>query len=280
MSGYKTGSVTSADGTVIGYRQLGSGPAVILLHGGMLAAQHLMRLADVLSSRYTVYLPDRRGRGVSGPHGADYRIAREVEDVQALAAASDASRIFGLSSGALVALRTALEIPSIARVAVYEPPLDVDGSVPVSWVPRFDREIAAGKPASALVTALKGLDVEPVFGRIPRFVLVPLMTTAMRLQRGGPAHEVPVAELIPTMHLDLRLIEEMTGTAKDYAALDTPVLLLGGANSPAYFARILDELHRVLPHAERVTFPKLGHSGTENDGDPQVVGETLLRFFG
>jgi len=46
VSEYRTGSVSSADGTVIGYRQLGSGPAVLLVHGGMQAAQHLMKLAD------------------------------------------------------------------------------------------------------------------------------------------------------------------------------------------------------------------------------------------
>ena len=31
---YTKGSVTSKDGTIIGYRQMGSGPGIILLHGG------------------------------------------------------------------------------------------------------------------------------------------------------------------------------------------------------------------------------------------------------
>jgi pimeloyl-ACP methyl ester carboxylesterase len=157
MSGDSKGSVSSADGTVIGYRRLGSGPEVILLHGGMQASQHLMGLAGALSGEFTVYVPDRRGRGLSGPHGDDYRLIREVEDIQALVTATGASRIFGLSGGALVALGTALVTPALDRVAVYEPPLSVDGSVPTDWVPRYDREIAAGKTAAALVTALRGL---------------------------------------------------------------------------------------------------------------------------
>ena len=42
---YTTDSLTSYDGTKIGYRQMGSGPGIILLHGGINASQHLMKLA-------------------------------------------------------------------------------------------------------------------------------------------------------------------------------------------------------------------------------------------
>lgn len=42
---YTTGYVTSKDGTTIGYRQLGQGPGVVLLHGAMESAQSHMQLA-------------------------------------------------------------------------------------------------------------------------------------------------------------------------------------------------------------------------------------------
>jgi hypothetical protein len=41
---YIKGSVISKDGTVIGYRQIGRGPGIILLHGGINASRHLMKL--------------------------------------------------------------------------------------------------------------------------------------------------------------------------------------------------------------------------------------------
>jgi pimeloyl-ACP methyl ester carboxylesterase len=47
---YSTGRVRSADGTTIGYRRCGRGPGLILLHGGMLAAQHFMKLAAALAA--------------------------------------------------------------------------------------------------------------------------------------------------------------------------------------------------------------------------------------
>jgi len=66
---YTTDSVTSTDSTTIGYRQIGTGPGLIILPGGMQASQHYMRLAIALSDAFTVYEVDRRVRCLSGPNG-------------------------------------------------------------------------------------------------------------------------------------------------------------------------------------------------------------------
>jgi pimeloyl-ACP methyl ester carboxylesterase len=279
MTDYVNESVTSVDGSMIAYRRLGTGPAVILLHGGMLAAQHLMKLARAMATDFTCVVPDRRGRGRSGPHGDQFGIMREVEDVQALAAATGATRIFGLSSGALVALRSALASPSLDRVALYEPPLSIDGSVPVAWVPRYEREVAAGRTADALITALNGLDIEPVLGRVPRFVLRAFLPLALRADRRLPPDDVTIEALVPTQRFDMRLVRELADSADDYSALAANVLLMGGDRSPVFLTMALDELGRVLPHARRMTFRRLGHSGPENDGDPARVAGELRTFF-
>jgi pimeloyl-ACP methyl ester carboxylesterase len=276
---YRTGSVESADGTEIGYRELGSGPSIIVVHGGMQAAQNFMGLGRALAPDYTVYLPDRRGRGTSGPHGAEFGIAREVEDMQALVAATGATRIFGLSSGALVSLRTALATPALTKVALYEPPLSVDGSAPVDWGPRVDRELAAGKTIPALITALKGMGTEPMFARIPRFVLTPAFSLAMRAQRTVPEGDIPIPDLVPTIRFDRQLLLELADTAPDYAAITARVLLLGGSKSPAYLHTALDALSSVLPNATRTTFPGLDHSGPDDNGNPPRVAEALREFY-
>jgi hypothetical protein len=56
------GFVASADGTRIGYRQLGSGPGVVLLRGGVNASQHLMRLGSALGNFCELTCPRRRWR--------------------------------------------------------------------------------------------------------------------------------------------------------------------------------------------------------------------------
>ncbi|MFK4089434.1 alpha/beta fold hydrolase [Kribbella sp. NPDC020789] len=269
-------SVVSADGTVVGYRQLGEGPAVVLVHGSMLAAQHFTELAAALGDQFTVVVPDRRGRGLSGPHGPDFGIEREVEDLQALVKETGAARVFGLSSGALIALRTAAVTPAIEKLALYEPPLSINGSVPVSWAARYRREIAAGRTAAALATVLKGLRVEPAFNLVPRFALVPLLSLGLRSERND---DVPMVDLIPTMSADLDLVDQLADTTKDYAAVDAEVLLLEGSKSPAYFGIALAELSAVLPRSSHQILPKLDHSAPTDDGKPEVVADALRAFF-
>jgi pimeloyl-ACP methyl ester carboxylesterase len=279
VADYTKERVRSVDGTAIGYRRYGDGPGLILLHGGMKAAQHLFKLASALAADFQVSVPDRRGRGMSGPHGDQFTVQREVEDIQAIIDATGARFIFGHSSGGLVSLRTALVTPALTRVALYEPPLSINGSTPMAWVSRFDREIAAGRRAAALVTALKGTEMEPVFARLPRFVLAPVMALGLRAQRNEDGDAVPIVDLIPTEHFDMRIVQEMADTAAQYASLQTQVLLLGGTKGPEYLRIPLGELAVVLPRARRQTLPGLDHSGPEDDGGPLAVARALRSFF-
>jgi pimeloyl-ACP methyl ester carboxylesterase len=178
---YSTGSVTSADGTRVGYRRLGQGPGLVLVHGGGQSAQNLMELARLLAGDFTVYVPDRRGRGATGPFGDHYGLAVECQDLAALLQGSGSEFVFGLSAGALVCLDAAASLDQIRRLALYEPPLSIDHSTPVAWLDRFDSEIADGKIGSAMITATRGTETAPALIRwTPRLVLAPLLNMAAR----------------------------------------------------------------------------------------------------
>jgi hypothetical protein len=43
---------------------------------------------------------------------------------------------------------------------------------------------------------------------------------------------------------------------------------------------VLDALDATLPHAHRVSFRGLSHSGPDDGGDPERVAAELRRFFG
>jgi pimeloyl-ACP methyl ester carboxylesterase len=116
-------TVTSADGTRIAFDIVGDGPPVILVGG---AFQH--RAADprtaepatLLADRFTVYHYDRRGRGES-TDSQPYDTAREVEDLGALLdRAGSPACVFGMSSGAVLALDAISSGLPVRKVAVYE----------------------------------------------------------------------------------------------------------------------------------------------------------------
>jgi hypothetical protein len=48
----------SAGGRVVGYRQLGHGPGVLLVHGGMSSGDTHMQMADAMADEFTVNLVD------------------------------------------------------------------------------------------------------------------------------------------------------------------------------------------------------------------------------
>ena len=279
-----TGSITSKDGTTIGYRQLGHGPGVVLLHGIMESAQSHIQLAEGLADTFTVYLPDRRGRGLSGPQGSDYRLEKEVEDLDALLTKTGAHYVFGVSAGAIVCLQAALTLPAIHRAAIFEPPLIIDDSVSTAFVERFDKEMAQGKVVSALVTAMKGSQMgPPVFNVMPRWLLELLtkMMTASE-EKKAKADDVTMRMLASTLHSDFQLSVETKGALESFKAIRADVLLLGGSKSPAYFKVALDALEMVLPHAKRTEFPGLNHGASGNanrGGKPKLVAQELRRFF-
>jgi pimeloyl-ACP methyl ester carboxylesterase len=291
---YTTGSVTSKDGTTIGYRQLGHGPAVVLLHGGMESAESHMELGEALAGTYTVYLPDRRGRGSSGAHGHDFSVTKEVEDVHALLTKTGAHFVFGLSAGAIVMLEAALALPAIKKAVIFEPPLAVDGVVPTGWpdrwLPRLDREIAQGNVPAALVTGMQGSQIgPPIFNVMPRWLLERLtkMMVAAEEKRANPG-DVTFGALAPTLRYDVQVIMDTKGALERYRGIEAEVLLLGGGKSrPPFLRRVLDSLERVLPHVRRVEFAGLGHGAAGNTDDPrsgrgarpELVAQEMRRFF-
>jgi pimeloyl-ACP methyl ester carboxylesterase len=252
----------------------------------MESAQSHRQLAEALADSHTVYLPDRRGRGLSGPYGSHYTSQEDVDDVDALLTATGAHDVFGVSAGALIWLQAALRLPAIHRAALYEPALFVGGA-PAAFLTRFDDELAQGKVAAALVTAMRGAHMgPPIFNVIPRWLLVRLTTMAMADEdKRAQAGAITMRLLAPTLHYDFQLVVELSDKLETFRAVGAEVLLLGGSKSPAYLKAALDALATVLPRVQRVEFPGLDHGGssdrsaTNRGGNPALVAQELRRFF-
>ena len=276
-------SVTSADGTVIGYRQMGSGPGVVLLHGNLMTSQNFTTLGAALADRFTVYIPDRRGRGMSGPFGPDHSVRKEVEDLRALLEKTRATNVFGLSSGAVIALEAARHLPEIRRLALYEPPLTFHDSPSTDWVARYERENAEGDLASAFVTIAKGTMGSAMIDAIPRLILVPLARLALAAdakEKKKKSGEVSLRDLVPTAHYDAAIVLELADSLERFRTLSADVLLMCGATSPRYLHTAFDRLAATLPGARCVELPRVGHLAADNGGAPLRVARELRGFLG
>jgi pimeloyl-ACP methyl ester carboxylesterase len=122
-----TDFVTSRDGTRIAYEIAGDGPALILVDGAFCYREFgpMRKLAALLSRSFRVICYDRRARGESGDT-RPYAMEREVEDIDALlGVVGGHAHLYGISSGAALALAAAATRFPIDRVALYEPPFMV-----------------------------------------------------------------------------------------------------------------------------------------------------------
>jgi pimeloyl-ACP methyl ester carboxylesterase len=278
-------TVTSADGTPIGYEVRGSGPAVVLVQGAMGTAYNFRDLADALAPHLTVVLPDRRGRGHSGEGRSAYELAREIEDLDAVVRATGAHGVFGLSSGGVVALWAGLRLPALRRVAVYEPPLFADdAALPRRDLDEFDRAIAHGKTSTALVAGMRAGQFAPrIIASVPTPVLSRLVGLGLRREAAHPpVGYAPMADLGLALAHDFALLREVTGRVGELAALPVPLLALGGSRSQAYLRRSLDLLVATVPGAQRVELAGLDHGSpwnTERRGRPEPVAAELVRWF-
>jgi pimeloyl-ACP methyl ester carboxylesterase len=285
-----TESVVSKDGGTISYTSLGHGPGLIILHGALQSSHSHTQLAEALSPSFTVYLPNRRGRGASSTHDASFSLQTEVDDLEALLLKTGAHLALGVSSGALITLQAAMSLPAgtIRGAVLFEPPLLADFPRFKVDVKQFDEEIARGEVAAALVTALGMTEMGPWICRfLPRWILTPLVGWVIEhedvaCQKSGVPSMIMLA---PTMHYDFQLVREMEGPLERFRGLGDDgkkVLLLSGTASPEYWRRSVDELEKAIPGARHVRLEGLDHLGTGNKdvgGEPGKVARVVEDFF-
>lgn len=285
-AGLHVDHVRSHDGTRIGYRRLGAGPGLIVLHGSMQGGHSHLQLAEALADHYTVYLPDRRDHRLSGPAGPNYGMAREVEDLEALQSATAARYVFGVSSSGLIALEAARAHVPFDKVAVYEPAVLLDRRH-TRWIARYDEEMRKGNVAAAMVASMKGLRLgPPLLNVMPTAPLAALTNLALNSEdkKAGP-EDVTMRELAGALGNEGRLLDEASGQIDNYRTVDAEVLLLVGTKGLRILTPGLNALEQTLPQVRRVDLRGLDHgssadpSTSNRGGKPQVVAAELRQFF-
>lgn len=261
-------TVTSRDGTVIGYDRKGSGPAIIFVAGATQyrAVDRITPvMADDLSDRFTIINYDRRGRGESTDN-APYAVAREIEDIAALIdMAGGRAGLYGMSSGAVLALEAAAALPDrVTGLLMYEPPVDPAQSSATAWQEHAEMAAlaATGRAGDMMAKFLSGVGMPP---------------EAVEDFRQSPAWAAYEAVGLTLEH-DYRVMAEANdrdAAPTRWQAVRAPVLVVDGDASYPFMRFGADWIAASVPGAIRRTLP-----GQSHEFDPKVLGPVLAGFFG
>jgi Predicted hydrolases or acyltransferases (alpha/beta hydrolase superfamily) len=265
-------TVTSADGTSIGYDRAGSGPPLVLVDGAFCSRQFgpMPDLAPLLTTSFTVYTYDRRGRGESGDT-KPYASEREIEDIDALIdAAGGSANLHGTSSGAVLALRAAAALPDkVTKVAIYEAPMLVDKSrpaPPADYLQQINDMLARGRNGDAVAFFMTKMVGAPAF--------VPYIMRVL------PAWK-KLKAVAPTLPYDFAILgDTQTGKgipaelAKTIESIDAPVWCGDGGKSPAWMHHAQDAVAALLSDSRRETLP-----GQTHQVKAAAIAPALTVFF-
>jgi pimeloyl-ACP methyl ester carboxylesterase len=234
--------ITSKDGTRIAYERIGSGPPLILVDGALCyrASGPARPLAALLADRFTVFFYDRRGRGESGDT-LPYAIEREVEDLAAMVETAGGSPyVYGISSGAALALEAASRGLPIRKLALYESPCIVDGThvpIPADFLRRLQAVVAAGRRGEAVKMFLRLVDLPSI-----ALLMMPLMPAWSKLK--AVAHTLPY---------DITIVQDnqrgQPFRAGRWSGATMPTLAMDGSRSPAWMRNGMRALAGMLPNA-------------------------------
>ena len=238
------------DGIRTYWKSWGEGaPSALMLHCSLAHSGAWEGLARRLGR--ACIAPDLPGHGRSGPMepGADYQV--QCLDVAQGFLGDAPIDLIGHSFGATVALRLALEQPDrVRRLVLIEPVLFAAAKA----APDYDEHIAVFHPFSE---ALRAGDPMLAAERFTTIWGTGVSWDRMREdQRQALAEQI---HIIPAQ--DGALFQDNAGIMRPgrLERLQTPVLLIEGARSPAIVARILDALESRLPDARRVRIEGAAH---------------------
>jgi pimeloyl-ACP methyl ester carboxylesterase len=253
-------TVTSSDGTVIAFDQIGAGRPLVLVSGASCDRTADAAIAGSLARDFTVLNYDRRGRGDS-TDTTPYTVEREVEDLAVLLdAAGGGAIVVGISSGGALAAHAAAAGLPVLDLVLWEPPfrLDEDGQ-------RASREYAATL-AALLADGRRG----DAFELFLRMVGVP--DPAIAGMRQSP-HWAAAQALAPTLLYDATVMGDGAVPTHAFGHIDAPTLVLSGGAGPAWMRESARTVAEAIPGACHQVL-----DGQTHDVDASVLAGAVRAF--
>ncbi|HSJ87979.1 MAG TPA: alpha/beta hydrolase [Anaerolineales bacterium] len=145
-----------------------AGPPLVMLHGSTLRWQTFGEFIPTLEEKWHIYACDLRGHGKSGRATSGYRIADFVPDTVAFIErfVGQPTIVLGYSTGAMVTLGVAAQLPRLIRsIVLLDPPLmtrntSIKQAEPYSWFTWVRGTLASTITLEEVLASLKELDPE------------------------------------------------------------------------------------------------------------------------
>lgn len=237
---------------LLNYREMGSGPALICLHGLYGYGRNWLSLARHLQEHYRVILPDLRNHG-SSPHSDQWNYPAMARDLKTLVAELDLDSfsLLGHSMGGKLAMHYALETQDAALFLNHLIIVDI---APKAYAPDYHRGILKLLSDLPLEHLTSRKDAESWLKTgIPERAIRQFLTS--NLQQGPNGWYWQFNWPVFRKH-----IESITGpieSANTFKAC--PVLFISGARSDYILPTDRAEIKLYFPAAECVQIPEAGH---------------------
>jgi pimeloyl-ACP methyl ester carboxylesterase len=244
VQGTRTG-YASVNGIRLFYAEVGHGPPVVMLHGGLANSDYLGNQARVLAAHHRVILMDSRGHGRSTRDACPFGYDLMSDDVIALMDKLKIGRadVVGWSDGAIIGLDMALHHPDrVGRVFAFAANVTTDG-------------------------VIEGVEKNPTF--------------AAYMARAGKEY----ARLSATPKQYTGFVEQISKmwasqpnwSAADLHSITSPVLVIDGDHDEAIKREHTEYIAATIPAARLVILPDVSHFAFLQD--PSGFNAALLEFL-
>jgi 3-oxoadipate enol-lactonase len=247
------------------YRDEGTGPAVLLVHGWLLDLTMWDSLTATLASRFRVIRWDRRGFGES--RGTP-DLSSDADDAIRLLhhLAVERTAVVGMSQGCRVALNVVESVPTLVRCVV------LDGAAPLDGLP--DRQWRNEVPFAEYRALLLDKGIEALRAELAKHPLLQLNTdnAGNRARLDSMLRRYQGADLLastPRVALSVPV--------NRFGRLHLPVLLLNGEHDTEQRLRIGATLLESIPNAERGIVPGSRHMACWDN--PGAYNEFIRDFL-
>lgn len=259
--------VTLSDGGQVFGESWGRGPGLVLVQRSLSVRADYAMLGAALGSHYTLHVYDRRGHGDSTPRGTYLSLRQEVADLKAVLEETGARTVLAHSSGALVALELARGY-ALDGLALLEPGVSLDGSLPYEWVPELLVALKAHDDALAMSIVSRGFGRPAWMAPLPLWIRLSLVRAFLRSDRG----RVHRAQLDTGTSELLQVIAHDRGP-EAYAAVRAPLWLGVSDAGPGHYLATAKLLHDAVP-GSRLTVVA-GRRRGEQDVPPALLAPLL-----